>query len=812
MDVLEIINIVMISLTAIFAIAIAISALVGFFAGWKRSLVVLCRVCVSGILAFATIKLFTSIIPANTLIGDIAIPILDDMGMGEFLEIIESSEGIQTITGSVIYTVVLPFVFVVLFTIWDLLMRIPAYFIGKLLGCNDPKIKKKKLEAPQTDETPVSDGESTPDSAQPQVEFVEVKLNIWEKLGGAAIRAVTAFAIIMITLMPTTGLMYTFTEGILGVAKTADEVELNIEMEDSIEILDHKLVKDGMLDTGEIYDLLNDTVSPVTDNVFLKMSFSAPMRAIYSEIGGSSDSSGSFRNEIAQLFDLASDTLYLLVDFEEYGDDQKRAVSDIIGYISHSKLHSEVAADIISGISKDVLNGDEVFGNDLSVVTDGDTGIISRPALEILSETTAQSISSDLDTISNVLCAAIDHNLPQYIAEALAEDTTENLMNKLSDEEFIYIIISEIYENEDFHEILPHAIDFTFTVIIRQFDADAEPAKVSGNFENLSDDDLRHESELFAEIITDAVSVINGLGDINADSDAMDAIEQTNMRAMGRMLDSSFESKFIGDGMHDLFIVMLQSESFNSMREVANILESHIYDEGLIMENLLVAVQEFTGILSKYEKSGSHDMTELANRMRTLSSSFDPTTTVIIKEIINDSNVLGSNMISGGGSSSVSQNSQKVLNVFVDKLASGEIDEEDYEKEAKAVDYAMQMLNTSSSGESSGGIKDLYNNDPEGMGEMIDTLSDSKIAADSLNAIAYDEEGNLTPDALELKENTDQEDIDTLLSECEKHYKEEITKEDCDVETLETNLKAIASIFGEDITDDIELWKNQPSA
>ena len=86
-------------------------------------------------------------------------------------------------------------------------------------------------------------------------------------------------------------------------------------------------------------------------------------------------------------------------------------------------------------------------------------------------------------------------------------------------------------------------------------------------------------------------------------------------------------------------------------------------------------------------------------------------------------------------------------------------------------------------------------------------MAESKIASESIKAIAYDEEGNLTPDALELSEGLDEDDRATLKSECEKYYKEKAAEENADFETIDKNLKAIAAVLGEYITEDINTWK-----
>ena len=90
---------------------------------------------------------------------------------------------------------------------------------------------------------------------------------------------------------------------------------------------------------------------------------------------------------------------------------------------------------------------------------------------------------------------------------------------------------------------------------------------------------------------------------------------------------------------------------------------------------------------------------------------------------------------------------------------------------------------------------------------MITTMAESKIASESIKAIAYDEEGNLTPDALELSKDLDDNDKETLKQECKKYYAQKADEGDADFETIDKNLKAIAAVLGEDITEDLNAWK-----
>lgn len=861
---MELISTIMLIITVVFAAIIGIGALIGLAYGWKRSLVALCRSLCAILISFIAIKLLCILFPK--LLITVILPLLE--GIPELqptIQMVYDSAAIQSFGGALIFTIVLPFLFVPVFVIFDLLLRIPAHFVGKAIGIptraqkkelkRKKKEEKKALKLSQKEEnkksndiaeatqpnglealesTPASEyndplacttesttdtvTENSPVSNEESIENTENSKNFTDtagyafidKLGGFAFKGIKATIILMIVLFPITSLMYTLTEGAQTVINTATEVEIHLPAESDQTVLGHDIVdSEGYYDCDEINLLVNETLSPICDNFFLKLSYSTPMRALHVGLSGSSDSEGKFRNEIAQIFDLASDAVYLLVDFEDYGEDQKNAVSSILGYISNSKLHTEVAADLLSSLGKSL-------SSDTNKITDflpeeipeekvEEVKTIINPLVNIFARTTAESVKDDINTINDMLIAVIDYKIPKEIALALTSESYDGVIRALSNEDFLYRIISDIYKNEDFHDLMAPVINFSFLLISRQFDPDITPADVdvASNLEGLSDDNLHYEAKILSSILLDAVDVIDTIPDIMGSGETSGAIGSANMASLGRLLDDAMDSLFIGENIKDLFILILDSKTFDNMRGIADIIKKHMDDEELSMENLLTAVQQFTGILESYEKSNGQNMTELADTLRKLSSAFDPTTSAIIKEIINDSDVLNMGMTSGGSETS-NANTQKLLTVFVDQLASGNISDEEFEKEAKAVDFAMQLINASTSSESS--VKDVYT-DEEGMQEMISTMAESKIAAESIKAIAYDEEGNLTPDALELSEGLDDNDKDTLKSECEKYYKEKAAESDADIETIDKNLKAIAAVLGEDITTDIDAWK-----
>ena len=146
-------------------------------------------------------------------------------------------------------------------------------------------------------------------------------------------------------------------------------------------------------------------------------------------------------------------------------------------------------------------------------------------------------------------------------------------------------------------------------------------------------------------------------------------------------------------------------------------------------------------------------------------------------------------------------------------MASEDFTEEELEKEAKALDYALKLVKASTDrseaegGMSSGQIKDIYNDDPDGIKDMVESMAESKLTTAAIKSVAYDENNNLTQDALNLTEKVDKEDIETIKEKCKEYYVENVPDmNEEEKATLKENIKAIAAIFGEDITSDISEW------
>lgn len=853
----NIISIVMLVVTIFFSLLILFSAIKGFKKGWKWSLVALCRVVVSAVIAFAILTVLKANFDIDSLVSDL---LINENEMESTVNNIAVSFSV-----ALVQTILMPYIYYILFAIVDIFMRIPCIFINRAIKNAEGKTKEKSAATeiseaktitsdivPSLEAMPEGDGEISfnvsgdsmvvsetfetessgdilimteatapvteshdnvkKEKLPPTTEEIALKRDktrrFWSKMCGAGINAIAGAFVLMLVLMPTTGLYYTLTDGLLGIVEAAEDAEKEIEIpsygnSDRLNVGGYYITdRDGFVDYDEVNDLIDEHLSPIHNNFYIKLSYSAPYRLIYSHAGAVEGSNVKNGNELSQAFGLLADVVYLTVDFDEYDNTQKQAVDRITDYISESEFHSTIVADIISSVTESILDSDSI--ND-------DSAVLLVPIIEKLTETTAESVSATFDTVGDIMVAMIDFDI--------FPELNGDVIMAIANEDFLYDILFAINENDEFRDVIPSIVELSFDTIVSQFDnTGGEYEKTEFDMDKLTKEELEREAEILAMLLRDSKTVINSLSGDDFDIANM----EDEMRTLGRTLDSCMDSIFIGKNVKTLLLAILDSGIFGEENnEMTDIVKSHIDDPDINMENLLVSLQKFTVMFNEFRKEGSNDVAMLAATMRALSETFDSSTAKVLKEIINNTSIFdtvssigntseesenGSAGDDSEGNMSQADNMKTIMNVFVDKLAEGDIKDDEYEEEAKAVDYMMQIVAVTEK-KGADGIKDVYGGTKEGMDEMIDSVVKSTITSASINAIAYDDKGNLTSDALGIANDVDDEDKDALLDGCEDYYYREASKPDADVELIETNLKAIASIFGEDISSDIKDWR-----
>ncbi len=725
----------------------------GFSKGTINGVVCVLRTIVSALLAFSVVRLIALIIPADKILAIVSGTVSNGSGA--------ITAAAVSLIGAAIFSVILPFVFGILFLLFFLVLIAPSHALIKLIN--------KKIEAAKAEKQKNLPEDFHNTSAFPA-----------DQVGGAAIRAIDALLIAVFVLMPFSGIFYTLSNGIDTVLESAEKYEL--EISDSVDI-------------SEIRNEISDKTSAVRDNLFMRLSYSAPMKSFYSVVGASNGSDFKNGNELDQTLTLCSKLICLTADLSDYGNAQIDAVNSIGAYVSESYFHSIVAANLVSEVSSEIIESAP------AELTDSPFSAIIMPLIYGLKDSTPENIGPNITTFSSIAEEIIDSGV-------LAD--MENAENMLANDDFLVIVITSILENEHLRDTTSEMINSAIGDIILRINESASVSDMkvlitSENFENINVND---EARIIAHIISTAYKTSYILTDelIISNPDVYDS-----MKFLGAAIDDACESKILSEILDSFVLSVAGSNKLtNSPDTLTAIVKAHLGDDGLSYENLFSSTISLMRIFESSKNDANDDsVTAISEALEQLNSTLDPVTSQIIKEFISAAPELFDASLKNDGSASSEKEesgSQKFINLFISKLSAGEITDDNYEREAKAINYAIKLV-TMKDSEGISSVKDIYGTS-EGMNEMITVFIDSKITSDAINELTYDENGNLNQDVLNIASDFDSDDEKIFIAESEIVYREKAAKDGADTKTVRNNLIAVASIFGIDISEKIDSWNN----
>ena len=766
---------VMLVISILFALILAVAALVGFFRRWKRSTVSLCRIILAVILA----ALIVFIIGISTnFSGNISNFVTTEFQS----ESEELSETALLIIVATLYSILIPFFFVIVFIIVAQLLRIPAYFISKALHIT----KQDELERQKA-----ASNANIADAVPPPSNIDGKKL--LERFGGALITAVSALIVICVCILPVTGIFCTVADGLDELSKEAAESNETIKLDSNEEIVvDGQIVvsKEGVLDPVALSTVMNTTVAPIRNNFFVSLSYSAPMKLIYRNITKVeiNDVTVSFGEEAENLFRLASNVVCFAADFENYGERQMRASDEVANYVINSEFHCELAAELISSIAKSI---DKPSDNEFL-----------DSMIETLKSTTKESVAEDVSTFRDIFKSAVKNKIPKSIARASAEEDGYLDVLENTNEEFVYDVLFAIQKNNHFGGLATPALNYAFETVSKSLKAENNKIQAGTDLKDLSEEQLKAEAKNIASALSDIKNVALSFKNIDGKTDDnMSTLMNLDLAPLGRFIDSCENSLLLGNGAREVLVSIMRSEAFseNGLDEVFGVLADRIENgEDLSMERILVAMKEIVKVIGDYQE-GKETIEELTESLKAIVQALDAETASAINEMMPK---ISARMIDGGDSVN-EVITQKMLTSFVESLSSEEAkeladDDEKFAKEVLAIDMILDMINSATAGK-------VYS--VEDIKEVVETIVTSKIVTNALVSAAYDENGNLTNEIQLLKDSVSEEDKQAVVNACKEYYDENKSSySEEELETVKSNLKAIASIFGENITAQVKNW------
>ncbi len=755
---------------------------VGFFRGWKRGLAQLSQVIGATILAFLTVIILNSTVLST--ITDYISSIVAD-ALADVADINSATDFIC----SVIKFFANPIIFLVLYYIFYLLLIIPKRIVGKKLG-----IYGENYEKP-----------------------TETK----DRLLGMATYGVKAFIAVCITLMPFCGFVFTAGNLIDGTVETISSLETPISAEgDSETVFGYEVVdKNGNISASGLSGLTEEYIHPVTHNFYFSAAYSAPMKWMYCSMSGASNKN----NNVDLMVSFVSNGVSFADDFENYGEVQKNAFSEIVEGVKKSDEFKGIVASLLSKLGKDVLSGEESIGISLEDFKEDGLDYIAVPVFEIFSETTPESLEADFTTINELFGLLIDYNVPSNLKNALESESLDSVLEHLGDEELIYKSFSALYANRNFQKLVSPVATFPFVVASKSISGVNPPIAVESI--SLTDEEIKSEAKIFSYALKNAKAVFDSIASLSETDDAIQAIENTDLAGIGRYFDNLRESKLIGSSIDSFFIDILNSEIFDGIREVADVIERYYREgmegdgEAIAMEDVLSSVKELSKIVSNIKNTdGVQSKEDFESTLKNLNKALNSngkSAASLIKDAIKESDMFAFS------DSSESKTAEKMLDIFIDHMSESELSDKQIEKEANAVGVMLEIAKAAST---NGGLtktefESIYKEDgmdsKQGMKNLVESLADSKFVAGAVKSVAFEEKNGktvLTKEMATLSKSLTNADKQNYRSACEEYYKELVSNPDVDSETdvsaVKENIKAFGTILGVDINEStFEAWR-----
>jgi len=694
--------------------------------------------------------------------------------------------------------IITPLALVLLFFVFNALLMIPAIFVKKAVLKNEYKAKaeakkaKKELKALKN---------SNAERSEELRKTIKAGKTPWGSRGiSAGIKAVNAVIFIALLFMPIACLLTTVGDGVVTLKDAMVESGASLGGDES---------SDSAFNSEDLTAICDEIVTPIVSNPVIAVSANPLYRAMYRNLTQVTVGNVTcyLDEELSDIFELVGGAAYLLVDIEDYGEPQKNAINTVVGYVADSEFRSTVTAELFSAVGSAWQNGEDFFG--FENPSSAEIAIVFDPLIGILAESDAESVEKDLHTFANIIGVFIDHEMFSAFATAFeSEDPLESVKNIIS-AEFLADVLTEIYANEDFKTMSQPVVKFTFNALLSAIGADPMAAGENNDAPDLEGDEIEAEAEAIYALIESALDFIDSMPEDTDDMGGLEIITEIDVASLGRFYDESQHSQILKDGFHDVFVALLSSDMFGDIRPICDILIDHINnDPDLNMSHLLSAVQELASLFVQYQGANvATDPVKISETLSSLIEKVDTHTAEIIKEML-DANAFGMDILNE--SNKTGSQTSKLLTTLVDLMASEDmknLTEEELQKEAKAIDYMLKIVNASSSSDGGNSLTSIFEADDNNAEEMMETMLNSKLSTGAINAIAYDDDGNLTQEVKDMSENITEDDREGVMNSAENYYKNnagDMTEDE--KQTLQNNMNAIAAIFGTDLSGSFSDW------
>ncbi len=618
------------------------------------------------------------------------------------------------------------------------------------------------------------------------------------RIGGAAVRAVTKILSLAIFLIPLVGYI-AFANDILIDVSEIGAAPAEEQDDTAVEPMSKQTDNSEGSSSGDTISSIStscaqirtDYIAPINDNFAVKAVYACGGRWFFNSLTSTRVEGVkiTLANEAKVLTDVCKEAIVLLdAPVAEYGEEQTVAITNITNTLDDAIVVPSILSGVISYVSDAWLNGEEVFGYGKINVGEYYEPTFDK-ILTVFSETTNDTISQDIHTAGNLVNICIEQG---FFKEILGGGSPMTVIQR---EEFMGEIFVELYLNDTTKPFVADIVNAFKNYIYRVYN------EVNGTnipypqqlvMENVTKEMMYAEGALISSILKDFMAFYESLDQNETDSTKI--IINTDLRSLGRALDTLKTSLFIGDSYGFILEAVLRSKGASQIAFLTpEFIEAMIATDSS-METVLVARQHIAVIASV--KDSEHREIAIEHLLKNIDSD---TAAVIIETLTPE-------VLRNLGMSTPQSNAMSgTLGSIVQEIANqnGEITDEKISTEINAIDKIVSTVQSATNEDTTSnlfanGEDDTTSKSGMTASEFVDTVVNSTIVSSAITSSATDEEGNMVENPYGISNKLTESDKSSVKSAIEDYYSENAVA-DGDNTELETTLDSLASVFGIDV-------------
>ncbi len=752
-------NLIPTIMTIVLIVCAGVGFLIGFFKGAIKGAVDIAVTAICAVLAIPITKLLSGILFSERVIGfalsKIAslLPSAASTYISEVQALIQGEETGKTVSELVKLALSLPIILLlpIAFIVVFILLCVVGHIIAIVL---------EALVCPKTK-------------------------NIWLKLLGGALTGASAGLIILTLLTPAVGYV-NFTVDTIEYFKTSTAPPVVAEATQNEAGEPTKSEKINSRAYG-VMDIIIKYVEPVKNTPVSKAIYTCGGKGIFNILTTTEVSKIdiNLQKEINGAVDIYDSVMAFVDDSPKYyGEKQTEAVEKANEALSGSEFLPLLLSKTISFTANEFYQGHTILGIEKPNLGEDINPTLDR-ILAVLKDTDSDAIRGDIVTLSNIANGTVESGV---IDKITADE--KDIWGIFEDEEFVEIILVELYKNERSRNMVPYLTGAITNYVYKMY-GDVNDTYVKPddfNYDSYNEDGLKQEAFYIASSVKEIHYFIENT-DLSSEMDPKEIILNADLGALGRGLEYLREGIFT-ERLFDLLLKsILESEAIDEL----GIIDSYIIETATKpnadLEGMLVSRQNILKLaIAIKDKPGKEETKELMD-------------SVIESLLTDDGESLSSlisqdNLTSLGMSEDDAKSVEGIVGSMLDGANSCEFETEE-EKQAE-IEKTEEIISAVGNTVLDKNKEHMFKTDESdtsttGMNadEFVNKITDSKLTSSMIQSAVTNENGEAVEDPYNIQGQISESDKNEISQAINNNYNaEDATDEE------KATLEALAGIFG----------------